>query len=384
MKWTGIALKNVLALLMGTIIAMLLMEGILNIYNPFDFRVRGDKIVLPANKRYVIKKDNTHKKFDKIIIHTKNSLGFRGEEPPKDFLNHLTIITVGGSTTECTFLSDGKTWTDMLGKKLRKDFNNMWINNAGFDGQSTFGHIILMQDFIAKIRPKMVLFLIGANDFGIDDSRDQDKEMMIDEYVLSSFKGVFKSMANHSELFSLGLNMYRYWKAVAIGVEHKELDFEVYRHVDISKYFTDETRKMQSETLHLHKDVYAKGFEARLQTLINTSRKYNIEPVFITQPSLYGDVTDDVTNIDLSFTKFPWTVLEVYNDVTRRIGEKNNIRVIDLAKEMPKSSRYYYDWFHFTNSGAEKVAEIIYNKLTDYLREKYPLYSYRNKNAAAF
>jgi len=34
---------------------------------------------------------------------------------------------------------------------------------------------------------------------------------------------------------------------------------------------------------------------------------------------------------------------------------------------MPKSSRYYYDYHHFTNDGADVVAELIHGELSDFL-----------------
>lgn len=48
--------------------------------------------------------------------------------------------------------------------------------------------------------------------------------------------------------------------------------------------------------------------------------------------------------------------------------------VVDLAKEMPRNSKYYYDFHHFINEGAEKVAEIIYNRVHPYLVQKYDQY----------
>ena len=54
-------------------------------------------------------------------------------------------------------------------------------------------------------------------------------------------------------------------------------------------------------------------------------------------------------------------VLELYNDVLR--SDSSRIIVIDLARKMPKDSRYYYDFIHFTNEGAEKVAEILAGEL---------------------
>jgi len=110
-------LMNILLSLLGCLIALVLLEGLLRIYNPIDLRVRGDKIVLPINRNYRYKND-TIPGLDKVIVHRKNSLGFRGEEPPIDFMKYLTIITIGGSTTECSQISDGKTWPDILCNKL--------------------------------------------------------------------------------------------------------------------------------------------------------------------------------------------------------------------------------------------------------------------------
>jgi hypothetical protein len=44
--------------------------------------------------------------------YTKNSLGFTtGLKKPENFEEVESIIAVGGSTTECYFVSDDKIWT---------------------------------------------------------------------------------------------------------------------------------------------------------------------------------------------------------------------------------------------------------------------------------
>jgi hypothetical protein len=50
------------------------------------------------------------------------------------------------------------------------------------------------------------------------------------------------------------------------------------------------------------------------------------------------------------------------------------VKVVDLARELPKSSRYFYDNVHYTNEGAERVAEIIYSSACPYLAKRYPQY----------
>jgi hypothetical protein len=61
--------------------------------------------------------------------------------------------------------------------------------------------------------------------------------------------------------------------------------------------------------------------------------------------------------------------------VTRAIGSVRNVLVIDLANEMPKSSRYFYDFTHFNNEGSEKISEIVYKKLQPFLKNNYSDYS---------
>ena len=66
------------------IVTLLVMELALRIYNPFHFRLKGDKILLPINERETIV-NRINPKLDPVIINTRNSLGFRGPEAPKDW-----------------------------------------------------------------------------------------------------------------------------------------------------------------------------------------------------------------------------------------------------------------------------------------------------------
>ena len=83
--------------------------------------------------------------------------------------------------------------------------------------------------------------------------------------------------------------------------------------------------------------------------------------MFLTQPALYGPGVDGLTGINLAALRVSndmngdlgWEVLELYNDVVRQRGKEADVLVIDLAREMPKNSPYYYDLMHYTNAGAD-------------------------------
>ena len=118
-------LKKLLTIVIAVIVSLVLCEIILRIYNPFQSRVRGNEIILKSNYKKTVVIDPPVNGLDKSIKYSTNSIGFRGPEPPKDWDKALTIITVGGSTTECSLLSDDSTWAAQLYGKLQKDHQNI-------------------------------------------------------------------------------------------------------------------------------------------------------------------------------------------------------------------------------------------------------------------
>jgi hypothetical protein len=83
---------NVLLVFVGIVASLLLCELVLRFLNPFYARIKGNRIVLLANKRLQVK--NTRiPRLDPVIAVTRNSLGFRGPDPPADFNDYLTIVT---------------------------------------------------------------------------------------------------------------------------------------------------------------------------------------------------------------------------------------------------------------------------------------------------
>ena len=189
-------------------VSLMLLEALLHVHNPFQARIKGDHIVLVTNKTYHIR-NNFIKSLDPEITVTKNSLGFRGAEPPPAFESYLTLVTVGGSTTHCFFLNEGQTWTAKLAARLEASLEAFWINNAGLDGHTTYGHLVLLQDYIVPLRPKVVLFLVGANDVAATTMSSFDAENVRDGLQFSSTKALIKSLSTYSEVVALFLNMYR-------------------------------------------------------------------------------------------------------------------------------------------------------------------------------
>jgi lysophospholipase L1-like esterase len=352
------------------VLFVVLAEIILQIYNPFAFRVKGQDIVLPAGVHYNIVMQNPQK-LDSVIVHTKNSIGFRGPEKPADFDKKTTIIAIGGSTTECYYTSDSLVWTTLLSQKLSTKIPDIWVNNAGLNGHSTFGHQVLLDRYITQIKPKIALFLVGINDLATQGTNNFDAE--INKNGQQSVSGWLQS---HSELFNVFVNLKRYMRAKKmLGLAHDKIEDKL----SANNYFAIDSLAI-NQRLTLFKNDFIPNYRKRLLALIKTCQKSGIKPVFMTQPLLNGPVIDSLTKVDLGLIKINteppqngnlyWQSLELYNQTLREVCAENNLNCIDLAKKMPKNSAYYYDAMHFTNSGNALVANIIATELLPILQPK--------------
>jgi lysophospholipase L1-like esterase len=370
-------LVDVIVMFGGILVALLLLEVLLHFYNPFQVRIKGNSIVLTTNETYHIKNDII-KTLDPEITVTRNSLGFRGPNPPANIDKYLSLVTIGGSTTQCFFLSDDQTWTAQLGKNLERSFNPVWVNNAGLDGHSTHGHRVLLDDFVVPLKPKVAIFLVGANDVARGAISDWDAENVRSGLQFGSAKALIKSLSAYSEVVALALNGYRSYTAYKSGLIHQQVDLKQQPYLDIP---ADEQKQYLQEQAT---PAFLKGYEERLDKLVEICNSNGIDPVLVTQPLLVGFGTDDVTGMDLARIKaygprqsgkMYWDVIEAYNDVTRRVGRERQVLVVDLARELPKSSRYFYDFIHYTPEGARMTAAIIARSLCPELQTKFPQYA---------
>jgi lysophospholipase L1-like esterase len=370
------ALKALL-LFLGIAAAVALLEAVLRFSNPFQTRIRGKRLILPVSSTLRIK-NNINRRLDPVITVTLNSLGFRGAEPPHDFSRYLTIITVGGSTTYCWMLSDDKTWPAELGNRLEKSFKGVWINNAGLDGNSTVAHIVLLEEIVCKLHPKVVLFLVGENDLAKGRFLSEfDSENVKGPIIFRSVKGFLKSASAYSEVVALGVNLYRTLTAYRAGLILGNLDLTKARYLKVPREVEE-----QYVARCTAPDII-QSYQTRLERLVDISRQAGSEPVLITQPLLLGPAVDDITQVDLGAIKISetnngemwWEALEVFNDVTRKVGREKDVLVIDLARQMPKSSRYFWDPTHYTNQGAQVVASIVYRSLCPMMASKFPEYA---------
>ena len=111
-----------------------------------------------------------------LISYTRDQQGYRNFNPVH---RGNRILTIGGSTTDQRFVSDGETWQDEL-ERLNPTSN---VINGGVDGQSALGHLFAIKNWHAiELKDKQiskVVFYFGINDLrllALQDTSSTSKE----------------------------------------------------------------------------------------------------------------------------------------------------------------------------------------------------------------
>ncbi len=320
------------------------------------------RVILPVNERLVFENPWPGSRLPREIPVRYNGLGFRGPERAADPDSRFEILTLGPSTAHSARQAEGTSWPDRLRARLDAEFENVWLNNAGMEGQSTFGHRTLLLEFLSALEPDLALLLVGINE------RSRDREREFDARLRLSERPWLDRIVGHSELLSGALVLLRSLRSARVTLTHWEFDLATHPDFDLAA----EDREGE---LARHDPHYVALYRARLEELLDRFGDAGIEVVLMTQPALWGDARDPTSGREIAplsvgetSASLAWAVLELYNDVTRAVAAARETPLIDLARAMPKDSLYFYDWIHFTEAGAAHAGGIVGGELAALLR----------------
>ena len=294
-----------------------------------------------------------------VSRYTTNSLGLRGPEPEARE-GAYRIVTVGGSTTECTYLDDTETWQHLLMQRLNQQGRRrrVWIGSAGISGYPTVNHLRFVTESPLMKEVDALVFLVGANDFN--------------QFLRGNLHdGVFQSQAakdvqpiwRYSPIASLVRNR---WQRRQSSLEAEDT---------AGNNVPRRRLRRQKATIRDSVpglDQALREYEARIEALVSLSRKHGLRPIFLTQPTLwaenlkesaqsllsYGDITDT----EYLSVRAGREGIDKHNEVLLRVCRKSGAECISTAA-MNGREEYYYDDFHFNEAGAAALSRIVADHL---------------------
>jgi lysophospholipase L1-like esterase len=311
----------------------------------------GTRLLLAFPRNHLPYTDNVFTKQYRVEI---DNNGFIGPSRKYDRPDKV-IVFLGGSTTECMFVDEDHRFPYVTGQILEQE-TGAKINsyNGGMSGSNTLNAIDILINKVIPLKPDVVVFMENINDLSTllyegtywnkGTARSPLETLKKRQLVGKLLKEIFIPNLNYA---------YRNLKKTLSGQEE------------------DEFAGSRGKKLIIDRAKMEGDFAANLQTIVCTCKAWGIVPVLMTQANRITDHPDPVVAAyigrdgrerGLSYQKFK-ELYDAFNDTIREVGRKNQVMVIDLAREVPPGKKYLYDLVHFNDAGSQLAARIIAARL---------------------
>lgn len=275
----------------------------------------------------------------------------------------ITILFLGGSTTECYYVDEEARFPYLAGRLLEESGKKINSINSGKSGNHSMHSINILLNKGLALNPDIVVMMHNVNDLNT---------LMHDNTYWN--ENTSRSLLITNEHRTLAGNMKDTVRRLVPRL------YFVARIVK-AKYWnpvdeTDEFAHSRGKRLAIDERKIFELFAKNLQAFINVSRAYGIRPVLMTQASRFKENPDSiitknvkpVEDLGIAYQKYRGLHIRM-NEIVREVGSANHVLVIDLAREVPRSNSYLYDPVHFNDNGSRYVARLIANRLKDILRD---------------
>lgn len=313
---------------------------------------------LPRNVRIFVPVHYEYSHRDSVIFYKRDKYGFRGEYPDT---GSIDILTVGGSTTAQRFVNEGKTWQDVLKRLFKEEGKNIYIANAGINGQSVYGHIRAFQIWfpcVPRLKPKYIIAYIGINETEIPP--DYYNDVLSDNIA---FKGKIRQS---SALWYV----YRSFKGIYLKTQLETLEWDYPAFGTFEWTIPASLDPAEKDEAQRIVDAY----DRRLRLLIHKIREWGSIPILVTQTTPTYKIVDGLPlgyryrsvddNEELGSTgKDLEYKLYRINETTVSVSKELGVICFDLAKELQLEIKDCYDMMHTNEDGSERIGAYLYQKM---------------------
>ncbi|HLD48295.1 MAG TPA: SGNH/GDSL hydrolase family protein [Desulfobaccales bacterium] len=281
-------------------------------------------------------------------------------EPSKKYTNpDMSLVFIGGSTTECRYVDEEHRFPYLVGVLLEQQ-TGIKINsyNAARSGNHSLNSLDILLNKVFPIKPDIVVMLENINDLTIllyESSywnRNSSRSVIFD--INKEIDANFLKVIRDRYIPNLAMAMHNFDNTIRLLWKS-------------NKKSRDEFAHIRGKNIIVDKSAMVEQFEMNLQSFIYLCKARNIIPVIMTMPSRFKEKPDQIildafNNPPLDYFQFK-QIFDLFNKSILKKAQENNIMVIDLAKEIPQENEFMYDIVHYTDKGSRKIADIISDRL---------------------
>jgi hypothetical protein len=324
------------------------------------------------------------------ITFTVNRQGLRGPEVPAG-RRAINLLCVGGSTTECLYVTDTKSWPWRLQDRLAERLGtSVFVGNSGRSGLFSLHHAYLIDHYEPVSQFDWVIVLCGINDLGaflhgVYEQRAAQipMETLFHRATTDEERESLAPWYRKSHLIQTARTVLRRWRAdtprlsgEAVFRDPKSEARDLMRvYQDPQGLFYEELRRQRRHLLESHPgreppdglDKALERYDRDLRAIIGATRRRGVRLLLLTQPTLWK------AGLPPKLDRLLWqqapgvayrpevleTLMNRYNDVMLRVAAEEGVPCLDLARLLPKDGSVFYDDCHFNISGCRRIASLL-------------------------
>jgi lysophospholipase L1-like esterase len=268
-----------------------------------------------------------------------DSNGFVVDTPDENH-HKVTILFLGGSTTECNEVAEELRFPTVVQRRLREAGLDVAASNAGVRGHTTLDSINALLNRRGFRQADIIVMMENINDrlrLGIQGdyrARLGNASPSSARAVLGALSGILETAWDFMVYRSNTRFLLRYWSNQAAAWREETHDGEVSeRSIDLYEHAVLQNREK---------------FKENVELFVNIVRTLGKRPVLMTQPLgrySYGQ--------------------SVFNEIIRGVARRDELTLIDLdgAMDQKRNWAFLYDNIHLNNRGSQFVGELIASSL---------------------
>jgi lysophospholipase L1-like esterase len=307
--------------------------------------------------------------------------GFLSDGEPLDYLkgeNEIRIATIGGSTTANIGLDFDKNWPGRIGELIQQAHpdKKITIINAGtpgFDTSQSIGNLALR---VMPFEPDVVIIYHAYNDLkaiGENTSFKPDYSHFHNRpHGYHEQPGIIERLLNESMFYVRMKNRKR-------AQDEKIAESEVLKALNGEGNRIDVVPAIARQTFDQHMRsmigiARAGGAEVVLSTfatLHDPNLDYTKEESFAAQSDFQKNSFFYLLHFTPGLTvNGIFSGINQYNELIAEIANEEKIPLVDAGRLVPHSRTYFIDRVHFSEAGAERMAQSFYPAVEMVLKNK--------------
>lgn len=263
----------------------------------------------------------------------------------------LSIVFLGGSTTECHFMEEDARFPYLVGRNLESNLGKR-VNsyNTGRAGNNSLHSDLLLLAKVLPLRPRVAIFMECINDLTY-------LAVLGDYWSPSATRGLV-----HNKEY----NFIKRWIIESV-IGHKTAPTAQ----------NDEFAGSRTPATNLSPQAVSSKFRKNVELFVFLCKQHEITPVLMTQfnrftpelaPNLRQQMQPVYDNWGISYEQY-LANYNALNDTLRQVAKEQNLLLIDLDRMVPKTKDYMYDVVHLNDNGSRLVAGLIAKALEPTLRK---------------